>query len=107
MLLDMSNTTDGRTEAVTDSERDARDLPASEDARRSGEWVAGCLETPAVILDWRYATSPFAASMQEARELLAFRRAEQWLGADESPFGSQPSTALLGDNDNSRIRLVK
>jgi len=65
---------------VTAFGRDARDLPASDDARRSGEMAAGCLQTPAVILDWHYAASPFAT------ELLASRRAEHGESeADEFP----------------------
>lgn len=96
-----------RTIALDTSERDARDLPASEDARRSGEWVAGHPERPRDLIDWHYGSSPFCAELQSER-LLAFRRAEQWVGADESPYGSHPSTALLeADNDNNWLRLVR
>jgi hypothetical protein len=100
-LLDMSNTT--RRDDVTDFGRDARDLPASDDARRSGECVAGCLETPAVILDWHYAASPFAT------ELLASRRAEH--GESEAEFPewlcSPRPAQVAAVNDNKRLWVVR
>lgn len=82
-------------------ERDAR-VPASDDARRSGEMAAGP-ETPAVILDWHYAASPFAT------ELLASRRAEHGESeADEFPeWLCSPRPAQVAANDNKRVRLVR
>lgn len=94
---------------MTDFGRDARDLPASDDARRSG--VAGA-ETPAVILDWHYASSPFA--MELARERLGL------LGTAAPSVGRPglsvprsldlPFPPLLGDeaaNDNCRLWVVR
>lgn len=108
MLLDM-NSTDERNGLVTDFGRDALTLPASEDARRSGEWGAGP-ETPAVILDWHYARSPFAASMQEARELLGVAAPSEWEEADVSPYsGFLPAQVRRWDasNDNRRLWVVR
>lgn len=86
---------------MTDFGRDALTLPASDDARRSGEWVAGP-ETPAVILDWHYATSPFAT------ELLASRRAEHGDGTDIwSPYGSVSAPAPVAANCNKRLWVVR
>lgn len=93
---------------MTDFGRDARDLPASDDARRSGEMAAGChLETPAVILDWHYAASPFAT------ELLASRRAEHG-GESEAEFpewlcSPRPAQVRRWDasNDNRRLWVVR
>lgn len=85
-------------------------MPASDDARRSGEWVAGP-ETPAVILDWHYARSPFAASMQEARELLGVAAPSEWEEAvQSSPYpGFLPAQVRRWDasNDNARLWVVR
>lgn len=95
---------------MTDFGRDALTLPASDDARRSGEWVAGP-ETPAVILDWHYARSPFAASMQEARELLGTAAPSEWEEAGQSsPYsGFLPAQVRRwdADNDNARLWVVR
>jgi len=107
-LLDMSNT-NWRDDLDT-FERDARYLPASEDARRSVNEAAGCLETPAVILDWHYARSPFAASMQEARELLGVAAPSDGGGDDMwSPYVSAPAQVRRWEasNDNRRLWVVK
>ncbi|XAI96567.1 hypothetical protein [Microcystis phage Mae-JY35] len=97
---------------MTDFGRDARDLPASDDARRSGEWVAGPFETPAVILDWHYARSPFA--MELARERLGLLGTAAPSSGEREDFSPRialpfpaPVHRLEADNQNSRLWLVR
>jgi len=89
--------------------RDARDLPASDDARRSGEMAAGAIETPAVILDWHYARSPFA--MELARErlgLLGTAAPSTGDGTDMwSQYGSVSAPAPVAANCNRRLWVVR
>ena len=93
---------------MTDFGRDARDMPASDDARRSGEMAAGAFETPAVILDWHYARSPFA--MELARERLGLLGTAAPSDSREgawSPYALPALPPLLASNDNKRVRLVR
>lgn len=91
---------------MTDFGRDARDMPASDDARRSGEMAAGChLETPAVILDWHYARSPFA--MELARERLGLLGTAAPSDSREGDALPALPPLLEAANDNKRVRLVR